>query len=281
MGDMTATSTLNANLTTTAKPRQVMAQMREVADLLMEFVHQKKMSQKFGNTEHIMLPAWQFCGHFFGVTAKITMTEPYTDYISGASGFKAWADVLKNGVVVSAAESICLNDEDNWSYRPKYEYKDVPGMGRERVQAGNIRVPSFQLMSMAQTRAMVKGLSGVLRFIPVLAGFDSTPAEEMIDQTGRETERKSEQRAAKPQNSAPQQQSSGTGTGPITEGQIKRLHAIRKEAQCPQVLCGEIVMAHGFNVVANVTKEKYDGLISDIQNWQTWKQKRDAAQAGS
>jgi hypothetical protein len=39
--------------------------------------------------------------------------------------------------------------------------------------------PEFQLRSMAQTRACAKALRNAFAWIPVLAGYEGTPAEEM------------------------------------------------------------------------------------------------------
>jgi hypothetical protein len=274
------------------KPKEILKHVTEVANMLMEVVHKQNLYQKFGSSEHITVPAWQFAGHFFDITAKIVSCEPYVDDITGAAGFKAKAEAIRHGEVVSAAEAICLNNEDNWNERPKYDYKNVPGIGRERVIIGSVKVPSFQLMSMAQTRAMGKVLSNVLRFVAVLAGFADTPAEEMTgneyDQRqpseqhqGKDTQRKSEQAkpaastaapAAAQHQEQPQQTSQPAGNGgakagPITEGQLKRLHAIRKEVNCPANTAGQIVISHGFDIAANVTKDKYDAVIADIQNW--------------
>jgi hypothetical protein len=268
MGDMVPVG----QLAVTANPKQVMKHAKEIADMLMLFVRDRKLSKKFGNAEaeHIFLPAWQFVGHFYGTTAAIVKTEPYTDDITGACGFKAWSEAIRaDGSVASRAEAICLNDEDNWGDRPKYEWKEIKGMGREKVQTGTVRVPSFQLMSMAQTRAMSRVLSNVFRFVVVLAGYDSTPAEEM--EAGKETERKSEQQAAKQQTQTQSGGNGGTqGTGPITDPMVKRVYAIRKEVNCPMVKCGEIVMSFGFNVIPAITREKYDTVVEAIRNWQTF-----------
>lgn len=256
------------------KPKEVMKQAQEIANLLMDFVRKKNLAKKFGaEGEHIMLPAWQFAGHFYGYTASVTKTEPYQDDITGACGFKAWADVLNSqGIVISKAESLCLDDEENWGERAKYTYKDVPGMGREKVQTGSVRVPSFQLMSMAQTRAMSRGLSNVLRFVVVLAGYEGTPAEEM-QTTGKDTERKSEQQSAK-QTSQPPQGNGGQGGGDpnavITEPMAKRVYAIRKEVNCPQAMCGQIVMSFGFQTIPSITRGKYDAVVEAIRNFATF-----------
>lgn len=272
MGDMIPVGQLQV----TANPKQTLKHAKEIADLLMAFVRDRKLAQKFGkDSEHIFLPAWQFVGHFYGVTAAITKTEPYTSDITGASGFKAYAEAVRaDGSVASKAESLCLNDEDNWGERPKYEYKNVPGLGNTRIETGKVRVPDFQLMSMAETRAMSRALSNVFRFVVVLAGYDGTPAEEM--EPGKETERKSEQQAAKQQtqttqqNGGAQQSGGGNPDAVITEGQLKRLFAIRKEKNCPSAKLGQIVIAFGFNMAANITRGKYDAVVEAVQNFETF-----------
>jgi hypothetical protein len=72
-------------------------------------------------------------------------------------GFTARAVAIRaDGFELSAAESECLTDEPNWANKP-----------------------SFQLKSMAQTRACGKALRNVLAWVVVLAGYRPTPAEEM------------------------------------------------------------------------------------------------------
>lgn len=280
----------HGELNVMGKPKEMLKHVQEVSELLMQVVVKQKLYQDIGGSRHIEVPAWQFAGHFFGITARITYCEPYIDDITGAAGFKAKADAVKslpNGtqITISSGEALCLNNEANWSDRPEYDWKTVPGMGRTKVPTGEmIKVPSFQLMSMAQTRAMGKVLSNVLRFVAVLAGFSATPAEEMTgdeqdqrhpseQQQGKDTQRKSEQQAG---TGAPAQEQTshpaGNGkSGPITEGQLKRFHAIRKESGCPANTAGQIVIKHGFDIAANITKDKYDAVITDIQNWNVQK----------
>src|SRR5678816_2244550 len=50
---------------------------------------------------------------------------------------------------------------------------------KERVLVGEEGVPSFQLRSMAQTRAASKALRNALAWVVVLAGYRPTPAEEL------------------------------------------------------------------------------------------------------
>ncbi len=270
---------IEGGLVVLGNPKHMLKQAQEVADLLMEVVAKQNLFMKIGKSTHIYVTAWQFLAHFYGISAKVTSVEPYIDEMTGAAGFKATADaiMMTTGMVISSGSAICLNTEANWSTRPKYEWKSVPGVGNTKVQVGEEHVPSFQLYSMASTRAVGKVLSNVLRFVVMLAGFDPTPAEEMTgnertaddhDQrhpsertNGKEPERKSEQQA--------QSQPSTGMAGPITEGQLKRMHAIRKECGCPTNTMGQIIIAAGFDIAANVTKARYDEVVAAIQNWNT------------
>ena len=55
-----------------------------------------------------------------------------------------------------------------------------------KVQDGTVKKPLFQLKSMAQTRAEAKVLKSIFGWVVVLAGYRTTPAEEM---TGNEQPR--------------------------------------------------------------------------------------------
>jgi hypothetical protein len=285
METLAKTPHIEGGLVVMGNPKHMLKQAQEVADLLMEVVEKQNLFMKIGTSTHIYVTAWQFLAHFYGISAKVTSVDPYIDEMTGAAGFKATADaiMMTTGMVISSGSAICLNTEANWSLRPKYEWKVVPGVGRTKVQVGEEHVPSFQLYSMASTRAVGKALSNVLRFVVMLAGFDPTPAEEMTgnertsddhDQrqpnekpSGREPERKSTQQPV--QQTLPVGNGAAGVAGPITEGQLKRMHAIRKECGCPTNTMGQIIIGFGFDIAANVTKARYDEVVAAIQNWNT------------
>jgi hypothetical protein len=141
------------------KPEAVLAEAKEAAKSLVEVVRQAKLARKFGgDKEHLFYEAWQTVGKFYGITAKV-ISSNYVEFGS-AQGFEARAvAITRDGVEISAAESMCLSDEANWAKKPL-----------------------FQLKSMAQTRACSKALRNVLAWVVVLAGFSPTPAEEMTGQ---------------------------------------------------------------------------------------------------
>lgn len=249
---------IEGGLSVIGSPQQILKQHKEVAELLMEFVEKQKLFQQIGTKKHIYIEAWQFCGHFYGITAKENHTEAYIDEVTGAAGFKSTADVLliAKDQVISSASALCLNNETNWDMRPKYEYENG-----SRQKVGDVRVPSQQLASMAQTRAMSKALSNVLRFVVVLAGFSTTPAEEM---TGDEHDQRdgSEKRNGRD----PERKSNKEGV--ISEPQRKRLFAIAKEVGCPGNDTFKIIQQCGFDIAANITKDKYDEVVEKVRNWQ-------------
>ncbi|MEN6474380.1 MAG: hypothetical protein ABFD81_10225 [Syntrophaceae bacterium] len=163
--------------------------------------------------QYLEFEDWQTVGKFYEVSAKVVSTE-FIDFGS-AQGFLAKAEVIRlsDGMAISAAEAMCLNDEDKWSARSKYVYEyvlkdgtrqeddppkdmivwvdnpDKPGKKmpqKERVLRGEVKVPLFQLRSMAQTRACAKALRNVLAWVVVLAGYKPTVAEELDGDTHAE-----------------------------------------------------------------------------------------------
>jgi hypothetical protein len=163
------------------------------------------------NKQYLEFEDWQLLARFYGMTASEAGEPEFIRLETGstvAEGFKANGIVLFRGVEISRATAYCLNDEERWATRACYKWMYVcrdgshseedpgsdnitwepnpnkPGKKRpkkERVQVGDERVPLFQLASMAQTRANAKALRNVLSGIVVLAGYGTTPAEEIID----------------------------------------------------------------------------------------------------
>jgi hypothetical protein len=136
-------------------PELVLAEAKKAATALKDVVATKHKPVVFNGEQYLEFEDWQTVGRFYGVTAKIITTE-FVDF-GDAKGFLAKAVAIRtDGMEVSAAEAMCLNDEGNWKSKPL-----------------------FQLRSMAQTRACAKALRNVLAWVVVLAGYRPTPAEEM------------------------------------------------------------------------------------------------------
>lgn len=140
------------------KPKNDTAFAQEAASLLVDIIKKNNWSKRLGGqSEHIQYEGWQTAGKYYGYSVK-TFDAEYVEY-GGTWGFKAKATVVNEstGIQVGGAEALCMSDEMNWKNKPK-----------------------FQLASMAQTRAGSKALRQILGFVVALAGYNPTPAEEMI-----------------------------------------------------------------------------------------------------
>jgi len=194
-------SEVKYDLAVARDPNKVLAEATIAAKALKDVISKKAKPVMFNGEQYLEFEDWQTVAKFYGVTAKITSTE-YVE-IGGAKGFLARAEALliNNGMVISGAEAMCLNDEDKWTSRAKYEWKN--GV---KTKVGEVPVPMFQLRSMAQTRACAKCLRNILAWVVVLAGYKTTPAEEMDGVFGKTPE------PSKPH--TPPQRKSETAQGP-------------------------------------------------------------------
>lgn len=189
---------------TKRKPKEVLSEAADVSKALTKWMKDKRKPVVFNGEQYPEFEDWQLCGQFYGITTKIVWTKLIQ--FGDVMGFEARAVAVDAaGNELSAAEAMCLNDEEKWSSRTKYEWqyvcKDgsrsaedpgyenlvwepnpkVPGKKRpkkEKVKVGDEKVPLFQLKSMAQTRAGAKALRNILSWVFVLAGFEPKIAEE-------------------------------------------------------------------------------------------------------
>lgn len=76
--------------------------------------------------------------------------------ITGTEGYKCRVEVFKDGVLIGAGNGRCDRTEEAWRERPEYA-----------------------LEGMAATRAQSRAIAATARWIVTLAGYSSTPAEEM------------------------------------------------------------------------------------------------------
>lgn len=139
-----------------ATPESEIRYGTDAANALVGLVKKAGLARKFGGEkEHIFYEGWQALGKFYGVAAKTGDALPIE--IDGVKGAKAVAVLIDpDGTVVGGAEAYCMRDEPNWRNKPW-----------------------FQLASMAQTRAGSKAFRNKFAFVVSLAGFATTPAEEM------------------------------------------------------------------------------------------------------
>ena len=127
-----------------------------IARQLRDYIAQARMTVRMrSGGEHVRIEGWQVLCHLCQlplpsiVSVRREERENGYCYIAEA--------VLQHGGREYRAYGLCSSTEPNWANKPE-----------------------FQLMSMAQTRAAGKVLRLLLGWIVTLAGYEPTPAEEMV-----------------------------------------------------------------------------------------------------
>lgn len=205
-------------------PESILAEAQKAAMALKRVIELKPKKVIFNGEQYLEFEDWSTVSNFYKAMPRV-VSSTYIE-LGQTRGFECRAQVIHmdTGIVLSEADSMCMNDEENWSMRN----------GRP--------VPMFQLRSMAQTRAMAKALRNVFAWVVVLAGFKATPAEEMEGVFGEEKRRVNQPESRSgPRSDAPPhpgednheppppQQNQNRGTSrPISEGQVKLLYARAK-----------------------------------------------------
>ena len=146
----------NAPLTLfgTDDPDAIIESATKKANALAGVIRSKKLYSNISGREYVKVEGWTLLGTMLGVFPVLAWSRPLSD----GHGWEARVEACTlSGQIVGAAEAQCTDEEGNWSKRD-----------------------DFALRSMAQTRATSKALRLPLGFIMALAGYDPTPAEEMV-----------------------------------------------------------------------------------------------------
>jgi hypothetical protein len=163
----------------TDDPNLVIARAVEISDVLKRVLHDKKLYASISGKEHVLVEGWALLGSLLGVFPVTVWTRKLED------GWEARVEARTlDGRIVGAAESECLRAERKWANADDYAVR-----------------------SMAQTRATSKALRQPLGFVMHLAGFETTPAEEI------------------PADRSPKIEESGTAAGP-TGQQMDQVRAL-------------------------------------------------------
>jgi hypothetical protein len=229
-------------------PEKAIENAEKCCKALMKIVEGKELYINIGKARHLKNEAWLIVSHFFGTTPRLERCSPYTDELSGASGFEAVVEAyhIPTRQVIGRATAICLNNEENWGMRPKYE-----GKGEKRRQTGVVATPSYQLDSMAQTRASSKVLSQLFRWVVVLGGFSGTPAEEAEEGSEKET-------TGHPKNG-------GNGSEKIEDSQRRQIFGAANSHRYPKNDLPALFKKHGFERADQITKDKFPAIIAEIE----------------
>ena len=142
-----------------SEPTAVVERATSVANALKDVIVKQKLVSRISGKEYPRCEAWTLLGTMLGVFPVTVWTKE----VEG--GWEARVEArTKDGAVIGAAEAQCLRAERNWANRD-----------------------DFALRSMAQTRATAKCLRMPLGFVMTLAGFEATPAEEMVSDHPQES----------------------------------------------------------------------------------------------
>jgi len=122
------------------------------AKILRDVVEKCKLYNDIAGKKYVKVEGWETLGALLYCKAVVTEIEEYR------SGYRATAEIRNfEDKVLSRGVAICLRDEKNWKDKDDYA-----------------------LMSMAQTRAVGKAYRLGFSWILSLAGYEPTPAEEMM-----------------------------------------------------------------------------------------------------
>jgi hypothetical protein len=132
-----------------------------IANQLDAIIREKGLSVPIGQSDHLRVEAWCACASMVGVTPRTEWSREARSPSGELEGYDARVEVVQiaTGAVIGAAEAGCYFDE---------KMRGAPRWTERHA-----------VKSMAQTRATSKAIGQVLRWIPVLAGYSGTPAEEM------------------------------------------------------------------------------------------------------
>lgn len=138
----------------TDDPSQIITNATNVASSLKAVIQKQGLISRISGKEYPRCEAWTLLGTMLGVFPILCWSRQ----VEGGWEARVEAKTLA-GAIIGAAEAQCLKTERNWSNRD-----------------------DFALRSMAQTRATAKALRMPLGFVMTLAGYQPTPAEEMVSE---------------------------------------------------------------------------------------------------
>ncbi len=109
-----STEVLNQQVALNRNPTDVLNDALNAAKSLQQVIRGKKKPVIFNGEQYLEFEDWQTCARFYGLSVKVVSTSFVT--FGDVNGWEARAEVLRNadGVVISAADSMCLQDEPNW-----------------------------------------------------------------------------------------------------------------------------------------------------------------------
>jgi len=119
-----------------------------------KFIHENKLWTSVQGKPYVNVEGWQFMGGMLGITANVKELENQST--DKEVKYRAVVELYRGDQLVSSGVAICSNKEKGKQYFDEYA-----------------------IASMCQTRAIGKAYRIYLGWIMKMAGFESTPLEEM------------------------------------------------------------------------------------------------------
>lgn len=196
---------VDVGLLRAATPAEMVKQAELIATPLAEIISRQNLYVTLGKGKHVLVEGWTTMLAMLGVTPvekwckriECTVEEPITEEEHESTYFEVYIELRRcaDGQVIGGASAECGGpDEIDWHFRPKNEFHErrcpvakggdctcEPGYSKTKVPVavGTTLVQPNARRSMAGTRATSKAARLAFSWIIELAGFKSTPAEEM------------------------------------------------------------------------------------------------------
>lgn len=138
-------------------PAAFLSRAREMAVMLDDVVRKQRLDVDIQGKRYLKVEAWQFLAGMAQLTPRTREIETLRDDSGKPVGVRVYVELVRDAdsAVIGGAYGRC-------------DYGERIG-----------KSGAYAAESMAQTRATSKAISQKLRFVPVLAGYQGTPIEEM------------------------------------------------------------------------------------------------------
>ncbi len=133
-------------------------QLKAMANVVKDYIVKNELSVQIQGHPYAMVEGWQFAGSLLGTTPLVTEVVDMTkDPMKPKWLAKVEITELKSGKVVGRGMALCSKTE---SKKASFD--------------------EYAILSMAQTRAIGKAYRNVIGWLMKMAGYEGTPAEEMV-----------------------------------------------------------------------------------------------------
>jgi len=142
----------------TQMPDEMVATATVYAKTLAGVIEKQKLYTVISGKRHVRVEGWQLLATMLGLRPNVVWSRPLEN------GWEARVEVYDHeGAIRGSGEAMCTRDEKEWGPNP------TRGKPKD----------DYAIRSMAQTRAISKAVKGPAGFVVTLAGYETTPAEEM------------------------------------------------------------------------------------------------------